>query len=130
MDLVLSPLHARLATAVLAAGLACPSARAAGDAKLGSNVFAEQCAECHSLKEGKNKKGPSMFAVMGRRPASVAGFNYSEAMKARTEPWTEAAVSAYVEHPKLAVPGGTMKYDGLADPKAREDLIAFLLTVR
>ncbi|WP_374561842.1 cytochrome c family protein [Ideonella sp.] len=111
-------------------GLAWVPAQAAGDAKVGSAVFAEQCAECHSLKEGKNKKGPSIFAVIGRRPASVAGFNYSDAMKARTQPWTEANVSAYVEQPKVAVPGGTMKYDGLADAKAREDLIAFLLTVR
>lgn len=130
MDIVLSRWRTCLTAAGVAAGLACPPALAAADAKLGSAVFAEQCAECHSLKEGKNKKGPSIFAVMGRRPASVAGFNYSEAMKARTEPWTEANVSAYVEHPKLSVPGGTMKYDGLGDAKAREDLIAFLLTLR
>lgn len=130
MDLVLRPACTWLAAAVLAAGLACGPARAAGDAARGSSVFAEQCAECHSLKEGKNKKGPSIFAVMGRRPASVAGFNYSEAMKARTEPWSESSVSAYIEHPKSTVPGGSMKYDGLPDPKARDDLIAFLLTVR
>lgn len=146
MDLVLIPHKARAAArarqgrrwapALLAGlglfglGLAWAPARAAGDAKVGSAVFAEQCAECHSLKEGKNKKGPSIFAVIGRRPASVAGFNYSDAMKARTQPWTEANVSAYVEQPKVAVPGGTMKYDGLADAKAREDLIAFLLTLR
>lgn len=146
MDLVLS-LHKTRATArtgqsrrwapallaglgLFGLGLVCTLARAAGDAKVGSAVFAEQCAECHSLKEGKNKKGPSIFAVMGRRPASVAGFNYSDAMKARTQPWTEANVSAYVEQPKVAVPGGTMKFDGLADAKAREDLIAFLLTLR
>lgn len=114
----------------LGLGLSMAPARAAGDAKIGSAVFAEQCAECHSLKEGKNKKGPSLFAVMGRRPASVAGFNYSDAMKARAEVWTEASVSVYVTLPKAAVPGGTMKYDGLADAKAREDLVAFLLTVR
>jgi len=114
----------------LGLGLLVAPARAAGDAKIGSAVFAEQCAECHSLKEGKNKKGPSLFAVMGRRPANVAGFNYSDAMKARSEVWTETSVSVYVTLPKAAVPGGTMKYDGLADAKAREDLVAFLLTIR
>ena len=45
-------------------------ARAADVAK-GGDVFAEECAECHSVREGKNKKGPSMFGVVGRKAQAI-----------------------------------------------------------
>ncbi|MGM9487631.1 c-type cytochrome [Ideonella sp. YS5] len=128
MDIVLS--FARAALVVLPAfGLASP-ARAAGDAALGKDVFAEQCSECHSVKEGKHKKGPSLFAALGRPAGSLAGFNYSAAMKASGKTWTVEALEAYVTNPKAAVPGGSMKYDGLADAKARADLLAYLATLK
>ena len=103
---------------------------AAGDAKLGADVFAENCAECHSLKEGKNKKGPSLFSSLGRRAGTVADFSYSPAMKASGLVWTSDALDAYIATPKKAVPGGSMKFDGLPDAKARADLLAYLGTVR
>ncbi|WP_398311792.1 hypothetical protein [Zoogloea sp.] len=28
-------------------------------------MFATGCAECHSVREGKNKKGPTLFAIVG-----------------------------------------------------------------
>jgi len=106
------------------------SAYGAGDAKLGADVFAVNCAECHSLKEGKNKKGPSLFAGFGRKSASVSDFNYSDAMKASGLIWNGESLDAYLTLPKKAVPGGSMKFDGLADSKARADLISYLATVR
>ena len=102
----------------------------AGDAQAGIDVFAGQCAECHSMKQGKNKKGPSLFAVVGRKAATVADFNYSDAMKSTGYTWTPEQIDAYVTAPKKAVPGGIMKYDGLPDAKARADLIAYLAGVK
>lgn len=102
----------------------------AGDAQAGIDVFAGQCAECHSMKEGKNKKGPSLFAVVGRKAAAIADFKYSDAMKSSGYTWTPEQIDAYVTLPKKAVPGGTMKYDGLSDAKARADLIAYLASVK
>jgi len=107
-----------------------PAARAAGDAKLGADLFAENCSECHSLKEGKNKKGPSLFAGFGRKAASVPDFVYSGPLKASAIVWTAEALDPYLALPKKVVPGGLMKYDGMPDPKARADVIAFLATVR
>jgi len=121
-------LTALLAGLALLAG-ALPRAQAAGDAKIGADLFAEHCSECHSLKEGKNKKGPSLFAGVGRKAATVADFAYSEPLKASGIVWTAEALDPYLTLPKKVVPGGKMKYDGLPDAKARADLIAFLATV-
>jgi len=105
---------------------ALPQAHAAGDAVRGAKTFDEECAECHSLKEGKNKKGPSLYAILGRKSASIADFNYSDAMRAYNQVWTAQAIDAYIKAPKKAVPGGKMKYEGLADDAARQDIAAFL----
>ncbi|MFM9914375.1 MAG: c-type cytochrome [Rhizobacter sp.] len=127
----LSDIPGMAALLVIAGAFLMPAlCQAAGDAKAGSDVFAGQCAECHSLKEGKNKKGPSMFAIVGRKAASIADFKYSDAMKASGFQWTAAQIDAYITLPKKAVPGGTMKFDGLPDAKERADLIEFLATVK
>ncbi len=110
--------------------LASAASWGAGDAQAGIDVFAGQCAECHSMKEGKNKKGPSLFAVVGRKAATVADFKYSDAMKSSGFSWTPEQIDAYVTAPKKAVPGGIMKYDGLTEAKARADLIAYLASVK
>ena len=101
-------------------------ARAAGDAAKGGEVFAQECSDCHSVREGKNKKGPSLFAVTGRKAASVPDATYSDALKASGITWTPEQLDAYLTAPKKLVPGGKMKYDGLADAAARADLLAYL----
>lgn len=127
----LTGLRAGASALAIAVALLAPAwCRAAGDVKAGSDVFAGQCAECHSLKEGKNKKGPSMFAIVGRKAASIADFKYSDAMKASGFQWTAAQLDAYITLPKKAVPGGTMKFDGLPDAKERADLIEYLTTIK
>lgn len=122
--------HALALAGALALGCAASTAQAAGDVQLGADVFATHCAECHSLKDGKHKKGPSLFAVLGRRAGAAADFKYSDAMKASGWTWTPERLDPYLTLPKQALPGGTMKYDGLADAKARADLLAYLATVR
>jgi cytochrome c len=102
----------------------------AGDATNGQKVFQEECSDCHSQKDAKNKKGPTLFNVIGRKSASVSDFNYSDAMKGKNLVWTPEAIADYIKAPKKAVPGGKMKYDGLDDEKARVDIVAFLSTLR
>jgi cytochrome c len=107
-----------------------PSAWAAGDAKKGSNVFAEECGDCHSAIPGKNKKGPGLTGVIGRKAGSVADFSgYSEPMKTSGITWAADKIDAYITHPKQVVPAGKMKYDGLDDAAARADVIAYLQTL-
>ena len=105
-------------------------ARAAADVDKGKDVFATECAECHSAREGKNKKGPSLFGVVGRKAATVADASYSDALKASGITWTPDKIDAYVTAPKKLVPGGKMKYDGLASAAERAELLAYLATLR
>jgi len=99
---------------------------AAVDINNGKNMFNQECAECHSVKEGKNKKGPSLWNVLGRKSAVISDFNYSDNMRSSQIVWTADQISAYMEHPKKVVPAGKMKYDGLDNPKDRADLVEFL----
>ena len=105
-------------------------ARAAGDVARGADVFAQECAECHSPREGKNKKGPSSFGVVGRKAASLPDFVYSDAMKQSGIVWNAQKLDAYIANPRAVVPGGKMKYDGLDNAQERTDLIAYLSSLR
>jgi cytochrome c len=104
---------------------------AAGDPKKGKDVFAEECGDCHSATPGKNKKGPGLFGVMGRKAGSVNDFSgYSEAMKQSEIAWSTDKVDSYISQPRKVVPGGKMKYDGLDDSAARADVIAYLSSLK
>lgn len=104
---------------------------AAGDSKKGKDVFAEECGDCHSAIPGKNKKGPALFGVMGRKAGSVSDFSgYSEAMKQSDIAWSTDKVDSYISQPRKVVPGGKMKYDGLDDSAARADVIAYLSSLK
>ena len=44
--------------------------------------------------------------------------------------WAPDKIDAYVAAPRKIVPGGKMKYDGLPDPAARADVIAYILSLK
>ena len=120
----------RTALAAACLGLAA-TAHAAGDAKHGADVFAEECGDCHSAVPGKDKKGPTLTGIAGRKAGTVASFaGYSEAMQASGIVWSAERIDAYVAAPKKVVPGGKMKYDGLGDAAARADVIAFVMSLK
>ena len=56
-----------------AAWLAILSAGAIAE-ELGETLFKKNCAVCHTLEDGKNKIGPSLAGVVGRKAGSVPGF--------------------------------------------------------
>jgi cytochrome c len=106
------------------------NAWAEGSAKKGADTFAEECGDCHSAS-GKNKKGPSLIGVNGRKAGSVAEYaGYSDAMKDSGIVWNADKLDAYISHPKKVVVGGKMKYEGLSDSKSRADIIAFVLSMK
>ena len=122
-----------ISRAVLVAAIAtlATAAHAAGDVKRGAEVFAEECGDCHSAVPGKDKKGPTLTGVIGRKAATVSGFaGYSEAMKTSGIVWSAERIDPYIASPKKVVPGGKMKYDGLGDAAARADVIAFVMSLK
>lgn len=100
---------------------------AAGDAAAGEAVF-KKCGSCHKL-DGNNAVGPHLNGVVGRNHGSVPDFAYSEAMAAKSaEPWTPEAIFAFLENPKVAIPGTKMAFAGLPKPEDRANVIAYLAT--
>lgn len=121
----------RAAHCALMTGMLCYGASAlpalAGDADAGKDVFKQECAECHTTKEGKNKKGPSLFGIVGRNAGSIADYNYSDALKNAKWVWTEDKLHWYLSQPaRQANPGTKMKYSGLDNAKQLDDLISYL----
>jgi cytochrome c len=107
-----------------------PLSAQAGDASAGRSVFKSQCGICHSSAEGKNVVGPSLFGVVGRHTASVAGFRYSAGNQNANLRWDEATLDKYLDSPKTIVPGTAMNFSGLKDPDKRSDVIAYLATLK
>jgi cytochrome c len=112
--------------ALLVLTLATTSLSHAADLKAGVKIFNSECSECHTMKEGKNKKGPSIYGVLGRKAATISDYDYSNAIRASNIFWTEDKLDEYVANPAKVVPGGKMKYEGLRDASKREDLIKYL----
>jgi len=113
---------------VIAAGLvmAMPAVASAQDADAGKAVF-NKCRACHAVGAGaKNMVGPQLNGIVGRKAASVEGFNYSDAMKAYGKTWDDATLDAYITDPKAAIPGNKMVFVGIKDEADRKNLIAFL----
>lgn len=96
-----------------------------GDAEAGKKVF-NKCKACHTLTEGKNKVGPSLFGVMGRAAASVNGFKYSKAMKESGLTWDEETLEKFLTKPKDLVPGTRMAFAGLKKEKDIDNVIAYI----
>ncbi|MCI0431258.1 MAG: cytochrome c family protein [Rhodospirillales bacterium] len=100
-------------------------ALAAGDAAKGKSAF-QACAACHSLEPGKAKVGPSLHGILGRKAGSLAGFNYSPAMKQADVVWSEETLDRYLASPKEFIPGNRMPFPGIKDGGKRQDLLAYL----
>jgi cytochrome c len=108
----------------LAAAFALAAGTAAGaDAARGEQLYA-RCAACHAL--AYDRVGPRHCGLLGRRAGSVPGFDYSAAMKRSGIVWTAKTLDPFLADPLRRVPGTTMTYAGVADPKERADLIAYL----
>jgi cytochrome c len=122
--------HFDVLAAVLAACLGQGAHAQVGDLKRGADVFAAECSECHSVRPGKNKKGPSLHAVIGRKSGELSDFKYSDAMRQSGWIWDAETLRRYLAQPKRALPGGTMKYDGLPEPKVLEDLLVYLASIK
>ena len=105
------------------------AAQLAGDADRGEG-FWSQCKGCHMIgPEARNRIGPPLNGIFGRRAGAIEDFKYSKSMSRMGNDgltWTFETLDAYVDNPKALVSGTRMAYRGLKDPQDRADLIAFL----
>jgi cytochrome c len=93
----------------------------AGEADIGL------CKVCHTFnKGGATLVGPNLYGVVGRKIASVEGFNYTPALKAHEGDWTFDKLDAWLTNPAAFAPGTMMAFPGIPDAKKRADVIAYL----
>jgi cytochrome c len=114
---------------LVAVMLAAGGAQADGDAAKGKQQFSK-CAVCHSTEAGDDRVGPSLAGIVGRKSASDAKFAYSAAMKNFNQTWDAKTLDTYLTNPRQAVPGTKMIFLGLKNQSDRDDLIAYLATLK
>ena len=104
------------------------SAMAEGDAAAGKKVF-KKCVACHFVDKKKNKVGPWLVGIVGRKAGEVEKYKYSKALRKMADEgltWTEENLDKYLEAPKKFIKRGKMAFVGLKDPQDRKDVIAYI----
>jgi cytochrome c len=105
---------------------ALPAPYNTGDLANGEAKFA-LCRSCHTITPGgPNMTGPNLYGVFGRKAGAVAGYHYSDAVKAAGFVWDAEHLDKWLAQPRTFLPGTKMTFAGLKDEKDRIDLIAFL----
>jgi cytochrome c len=112
-----------LAAIALAASTAAASAQ---DVAAGEQSF-KKCLPCHSVGEGaKNKVGPELNGLDGRKAGTTEGFNYTEANKNSGLTWDESVFKDYIKDPRAKIPGTKMVFAGIKNEQEVNDLWAYL----
>jgi cytochrome c len=127
----------RLVPLIAAAGLIgfIPPAAQAGKEELlaGERAF-QKCYACHSVKVGeRGLSGPNLHGVVCRAIATDPEFDYSASLRQLAQQeklWTPELLDRFIASPEDVAPGTEMMFVGLADPKERRNLIAFLAATR
>jgi cytochrome c len=113
-----------LSMLVVIASSAAATAALAQDAAAGKTSF-NKCLPCHAVGEdAKNKVGPELNGLDGRKSGTAADYNYSDANKNSGITWNEATFKEYIKDPKAKVPGTKMFFGGIKNDKEANDLWA------
>ena len=91
----------------------------------GKKVF-KKCVTCHSLQEGKNKMGPTLYNLLGRKAGSVEGYKYSKAMKNSGVVWDEESLDKFLTKPRKFIKKTKMSFRGIKKKSLRDDIISYL----
>jgi cytochrome c len=106
--------------------IATAPAAMAQDVAAGKTSF-NKCLACHAIGEGaKNKVGPELNGLNGRKSGTAEGYNYSDANKNSGITWDEATFKEYIKDPKAKIPGTKMAFAGIKNETEINNLWAFL----
>jgi cytochrome c len=106
--------------------MASVGAAAAQDLAAGENSF-KKCLPCHSVGEdAKNKVGPELNGLEGRKSGSVEGYNYTDANKNSGITWDDAQFKEYIQDPRAKIKGTKMVFAGIKNETEIASLWAYL----
>ena len=114
--------------AMMAAAVLVASAGVAGaqDVAAGATSY-KKCAACHDVgPTAKNKVGPVLNGLDGRKSGTMANYNYSDANKSSGITWNEEVFLEYIKDPKAKIPGTKMIFAGIKNETEANNLWAFL----
>ena len=112
-----------MVTVLLAASTAVATA---DDLAAGATSF-KKCAPCHDVgPTAKNKVGPLLNGLDGRKSGTTEGYNYSDANKNSGITWDKAQFLEYIKNPKAKIPNTKMVFTGIPKEDEAENLWAYL----
>jgi cytochrome c len=92
----------------------------------GATLFRNQCGTCHTLNPAEPaRQGPLLKGVVGRKPGSLPGFQYSAGFAHTTWAWDATHLDQWLTNPQAMIPGAVMLYRQ-ANPDVRRKIIAYL----
>jgi cytochrome c len=94
-----------------------------GDPNHGREVFEKRCAGCHALD--REKEGPRLRGVFGRKAGSITSFKYSDAVKSANVIWDASSLDQWLTDPDKLIPDSDMGFR-LSNATDRSDVIAYL----
>jgi cytochrome c len=111
------------AAGLAVAALLAATAGLAADAGRGAQLYEARCGGCHAIEH--DRIGPRHAGLLGRRAGSVAGFDYSPALRAAGFTWDAQRLDRWLADPEALVPGQRMNFR-VPEAADRADLIAYL----
>jgi cytochrome c len=94
-----------------------------GDIIAGRAAFEKRCGGCHALD--RDKEGPRLAGVVGRKAGTISTFPYSDALKKSAVIWNESVLDKWLTDPENVIPESDMAFR-LDKPAERAAIIAFL----
>jgi len=106
--------------------LASASGATAQDLAAGESSF-KKCLPCHSIgADAKNKVGPELNGIDGRKAGTAEGYNYTDANKNSGITWSEAEFKEYIQDPRAKIKGTKMVFAGIKNETEIANLWAYL----
>jgi Cytochrome c2 len=97
-----------------------------GSIEHGQKVF-KKCSACHVVaKGGKNKIGPVLYGVMGRKSGAISDYKYSKALIAHAKTWSYEEMNLYLIKPQAHIKGTKMAFAGLKSEKDRASVMLYM----
>ena len=100
---------------------------AIGQDSAAGEVSFRKCLPCHAVGEAaKNKVGPVLNGLEGRKSGTIADYSYTQANKDAAIIWSEATFRDYIADPRAKIPGTKMVFAGIKSAQEANNLWTYL----